>query len=69
MTQKSRIYEHLKLHRSITRLEAIRRYGVLNLWQRISELEESLKTRFKRERVRVKNRYGESSTVTRYSMR
>jgi hypothetical protein len=51
----------------LTRLQAINRYGVLNLWARIAELREA-GLRINSERIRVRNRFGESTTVARYRL-
>lgn len=38
MTQKQRIFEHLKRHGSITAIEALNLYGVFRLAARVEEL-------------------------------
>lgn len=66
MTQNERIEKALRKG-PLTRLQAINRFGVLNLWARVAELRQRGLS-IKSERVSVKNRYGERTTVARYRM-
>ena len=66
MTQNQRI--ELALRKGpITRIQAIQRYGVLNLWARISELKQR-GLRITSERVKVLNRFGEPVYVSKYRL-
>lgn len=65
MTQKERILNHLRKCKTITRLQAVKRYGCLNLWARISELKED-GHRINGVMVNVKNRYGDRTAVKSY---
>ena len=66
MTQNDRITAALKKG-PLTRLQAIQRYGVLNLWARVAELRER-GLQIASERVRVRNRFGEPTYVARYRL-
>ena len=68
MSQCSRIYGHLLSGKPITRLQAIQKFGCLNLWSRIGELERQAGVKIKREWAEVKNRYGKKCRVMRYRM-
>jgi len=67
LTQKDRILKHLKSGKSLTRLNAWDRLGVIETPARISELRLDgwpITTKM----IAVKNRYGESVKVARWSM-
>jgi len=66
MTQNERIEKALRKG-PLTRLDAINRLGVLNLWARVAELRQR-GLRIKSERVTVRNRFGDRCTVARYRM-
>jgi hypothetical protein len=66
MTQCQRIESALRKG-PLTRLQAIQRYGVLNLWARISELKER-GLRITSERVCVRNRFGQRVYVSKYRL-
>ena len=67
MTQEKQILKHLKSHVGITRMEAITRYGIVNLPGRIYDLKKHgfpIAT-INRE---VKNRYGETCRISEYRL-
>ncbi len=68
MNQCERVLRHMKDHGSITSAEAITEYGVYRLASRISDLK-SKGVAIKKETVSGKNRYGESTSFARYSLR
>lgn len=41
-TQNARLIEYLKKHHFITRRDAARKLEIMNLWQRIAEIEQEL---------------------------
>jgi hypothetical protein len=66
-TQNQRILDYIEETGGITQLEAIRELGVMRLASRISDLRRrgyNIKSEF----VPVKNRYGETCRIKRYSM-
>lgn len=65
MTQCERIYRHLKDYGSITSLEAMQEYGIMRLASRISDMKRH-GVAIKSETVSGKNRYGESTSFSRY---
>lgn len=65
MTQKERLLEHLKRHRSITTLEAINQLGITRLSARIYELTKNGYV-FRKNRIMVPNRYGKMVQVIQY---
>ena len=67
MTQTERILQHMQERGSITALEAINEYGILRLASRISDLRR-LGYPIESKTEKVKNRYGESCHIKRYSM-
>ena len=67
MTQKERVREYIKNFGSITGAEAFIDLGIMHLPRRIKDLEED-GIRIKRETASAKNRYGEKTHFTRYSM-
>ena len=67
MTQQERILKHLKSGKSLTRLDSWDKLGVIETPARISELRLKgwpIVTKM----TAVKNRYGESVKVARWSM-
>ena len=66
--QAMTIMEHLKKHRSITSLEAIELYGCTRLSARVWDLRHIYDKKIKGERIRVKTRFGNEVTVTRYEL-
>ena len=67
MTQQERILKHLKAGKSLTRLNAWDTLGVIETPARISELRLKgwpIATKM----IAVKNRYGESVRVARWTM-
>lgn len=66
-TQCERILDYLKEHGSITQIEALNDLGVMRLASRVNELR---KRGFEidGEIIEVKNRYGETCSVKRYTM-
>ena len=68
LTQKERIIRHLKDKESITSLEAMKEYGIMRLTSRICELkDEGYKIRS--EFVSSKNRYNESVSFSKYTLK
>ena len=67
LTQKDRILKHLKSGKSLTRLNAWDRLGVIETPARISELRAEGHTIFT-ERKTVLNRYGDSVQIAEWSM-
>ena len=66
-TQNERILEYIDEFGSITQLEALKDLGVMRLASRVSDLRrQGYPIQSKVERV--KNRYGETCRVKRYSM-
>lgn len=66
-TQNQRILDYIDEFGSITQLEAIRDLGCMRLASRISDLRRegyAIKSEF----VPVKNRYGETCRIKRYSI-
>ena len=67
ITQRQRVLDYVKKHRSITRREAAIEIGCFELASRIGELEAE-GHKFERERVTTKNRYGDKIPITRYTL-
>jgi len=65
MTQNQRILSHLKRYKTITRLQASKNYGVLNLWARIRELKDDGHP-INGIMMDAKNRYGDNTRVKCY---
>ena len=66
LTQRNYVYAHLKVHGSITQLEALNRFGCMRLGARIYELRRQ-GVEVVTEYARVKTRQGHA-TVARYRM-
>ena len=67
LTQKDRIIRHLNDKGSITALEAIKEYGIMQLGARIYELKDegyNIRSEF----VSSKNRYNEPVSFSKYSL-
>ena len=58
-------HAYLDQHGSITRLQAASELGIMNLWQRISEIEPTYPIR-REDNVKVPDRRGKICHVTRY---
>lgn len=67
MTQHERILDYMKRHGSITSFEAFANLGVMHLSGRISELQR-MGTAIEKRTEKKKNRYGEPTSYTRYSL-
>lgn len=67
-TQRDRVLSYIQEFGSITRRESFVDLGVVELSSRIGELE-SMGYQFDRETETSKNRYGDSVSYTRYSLR
>lgn len=67
ITQCERILRHLQDFGSITTLEAIQEYGILRLASRINDLKRQGYT-ITTETKTGKNRYGETTRFTEYSL-
>ena len=66
MKQKERIIEYLKKHGSITSMEAMRELGIMRLGARMFEIAEEFPV--VRTTEKGKNRFGETTYYTRYSI-
>ena len=67
MTQTERVMRYIEEFHSISSMEAFRDLGITRLAARIADLE-SNGIHFSRTREAVKNRYGEETYYTRYSI-
>ena len=67
VTQAQRVLEYIDEFGSITQLDALRDLGVMRLASRISDLKRS-GIPIRSEIEPVKNRYGETSYIKRYSL-
>lgn len=67
MTQYESILKYINDFGSIAPMEAFERYGITRLAARISDLK-AHGEKIERESVEVKNRYGEYTHVTKYSL-
>ena len=67
INQEKRIKEYMQLHGGITTLEAYNSLGITRLAARISDLKRHGE-RIEREKIKVMNRHGEITHVTRYSL-
>ena len=68
MSQPGRLLAYLERHGSITRLEAARDLGIMNLWSRVSDLERLGCVIQREDGVRVQDRFGGKCIVTRYTL-
>lgn len=68
MTQCEKILRHMEDFGSITSLEAMQEYGIMRLASRISDLKKA-GILIRKETVSGKNRYGESTSYARYSIK
>lgn len=67
MTQNDRVLQYIREFGSITQLEALQDLGVMRLASRVSDLRrQGVKIASKTEAV--KNRYGETCHIKRYSL-
>lgn len=66
-TQAHRVLDYLDENGSITQLEALQELGVMRLASRISDLKKQGYP-IKSDVVAVKNRFGESCRIKRYSL-
>lgn len=67
VTQAHRVLDYLDENGSITQLEALQELGVMRLASRISDLKKKGYP-IRSDVVAVKNRYGESCHIKRYSL-
>lgn len=67
MTQAQRIVEYMTEFGSITQYEALRDLGVMRLASRVSDLKKQGYP-IKSEVIAVKNRYDETSYISKYSL-
>jgi hypothetical protein len=67
MTQTDRVLDYLTQFGSITALEALRDLGIMHLSSRITELRQRGYP-VERDMIEVKNRFGETTRVARYTM-
>lgn len=66
-TQAQRVLEYMDIFGGITQLEALQELGVMRLASRISDLKKQGYP-IKSDVVAVKNRFGESCYIKRYSL-
>lgn len=67
MKQTERIEQYMKDFGGITRMDAMRDLGILNLPARIKDMRESGKL-IRSEKIKVKNRYGDAVEFVRYKL-
>ena len=67
-TQAARVLEYIRTFGSITQLEALNEIGVMRLASRVSELRKQ-GYHIEGKTVVVRNRYGETCRIKRYSER
>lgn len=67
-TQCERIIKYLKDFGSITQYQALQDLGIMRLASRISELQKN-GYEFEKQRIKVFNRYGESTPVVKYKLK
>lgn len=67
-TQSKRILDYMYEHGGITQFEALQELGVMRLASRIADLKRDGHV-IASKMVKVKNRYGETCRVKRYSLR
>lgn len=68
-TQNGRLLNWLETHpEGITRLEAMRDLGIMNLWARCAEIEKLGYLLHREDGVEVKDRFGNKCRVTRYKL-
>lgn len=65
--QEQRVFDYMLEHGGITVLEAFTEIGVTRLSARLVGLKKK-GVNIRKERLRVKNRYGETCSVCRYSI-
>ena len=65
-TGKKRVLGYMMTHGSITSLEAINTFGITRLASTIQQMEKAGHIFHHEHQVKVKNRFGEDSRVTRY---
>lgn len=68
ITQRDRVLDYIKTHGSITRMESAYYIGCFELAARICELEK-VGYEFDKRRVKVKTRYGDMISVTKYTLK
>lgn len=68
MTQSERVLSYIMEKGSITQLEAINDLGITRLSARAYDIQNKMGIPLKTENVHVKNRFGETCVVTRYSL-
>lgn len=66
-TQAQRVLDYMDEHGSITQLQALQEIAVMRLASRIADLKKQGYP-ITSEMVTVKNRYGESCSIKRYSL-
>ena len=67
MNQRERVLDYMERNGSITSLEAVNDLGVMELPRRICDLKER-GINISKERIKVRNRFGEYIPVMRYSI-
>ena len=68
MTQRDMVLSHLQEHGTITSIDAMRMYGIIQLPRRIFDLRKEgypIESRF----LSVKNRYEQPVTIAQYKLR
>ena len=69
MTQWQRIIKWCNEFGEITSYQAFSEFGITQLATRIRELEQEKGYTFERERIKSKNRYGETVYFTKYKLK
>ena len=68
-TQESLVLGYMERHAGITQLDAINELGITRLSARIYRIENDRNVKVYRRNLRVKNRFGQYTTVTQYSLK
>lgn len=68
-TQESLVLGYMERHTGITQLDAINELGITRLSARIYRIVNDQKIKVYRRSLRVKNRFGQYTTVTQYSLK
>ena len=68
MTQNEKVLAYIVDRGGITQLEAIETFGITRLSARAWDIQHKMGIPLRTESVQVKNRFGETCTVTRYSL-
>lgn len=67
-TQAGQILAYMKAGNKITPLEALNKFSCMRLQARVHDIEQRTGIRVKRQRVKVRNKFGAEVTVMQYSL-